>query len=269
MLIGIMSVVIVLLPRNKKNGEYSGKRISITSFDGKKMVGYLKESEKVENKWVILVHSYRSDHTYMNPYAEMYLREGYHVIQPDNRAHGQSEGYYIGMGYLDQYDILMWIHYITAIDPNAEIVLHGVSMGASAIMMLSGNDNVPENVVAIIADCGYKSARDYLTWKLNYRLHLPSFPIIPIMNISFKLAAGYYLNDASAINQVSHSRIPIFFIHGSDDTTVPVKDANDLYSAAGCRKDIYIVHGAGHGEAFIFDSDLYREKVFEFIKSAR
>ena len=107
----------------------------------------------------------------MNPYARAYQEQGYNTLQPDNRAHGQSEGNYIGMGYLDQYDVLSWIGYILEKDSEAEIVLHGVSMGAATLMMLSGQENIPDNVKVIIEDCGYTSAKDYLTWKLKRRFH--------------------------------------------------------------------------------------------------
>ena len=263
--IGVISVIYVIVPRREVSGHYSGKKISIEATDGIKLTAYEKGTDAVGHKWALLIHSYRSDHTFMNPYAEGYLEAGFHVIQPDNRAHGESEGMFIGMGYLDQYDILCWISYIIDKDPDAEIVLHGVSMGAAALMMLSGQEELPENIVAIIEDCGYKSARDYLTWKLEQKIKIPEFPIIPIANIAFKIAAGYYMYDASAIDSVKNSNIPILFIHGEDDQTVPVRDAYDLFNAAGSKKDIYIVQKAGHGESLGKDGARYWEKVFNFI----
>ena len=263
--IGAISVVYVIVPRREVSGHYSGKRISIKAADGIKLIAYEKGTDASGHKWALLIHSYRSDHTFMNPYAEGYLEAGFHVIQPDNRAHGESEGMFIGMGYLDQYDILCWIDYIIDMDPDAEIVLHGVSMGAAGLMMLSGQENLPGNIVAIIEDCGYKSAKDYLAWKLNQKLGLPAFPIIPITNVAFKIAAGYYMYDASAIDNVKNSNIPTLFVHGEDDQTVPVRDAYELYNAASSKKDIYIVQKAGHGESIEKDKARYWEEVFGFI----
>ena len=263
--IGVISVVYVIVPRRVVSRHYSGKKINIEATDGIKLTAYEKGTDAVGHKWALLIHSYRSDHTFMNPYAEGYLEAGFHVIQPDNRAHGESEGMFIGMGYLDQYDILCWISYIIDKDPDAEIVLHGVSMGAAALMMLSGQEELPENIVAIIEDCGYKSARDYLTWKLEQKINIPAFPIIPIANIAFKIAAGYYMYDASAIDNVKTSNIPILFIHGEDDQTVPVRDAYDLFNAAASKKEIYIVQKAGHGESLGKDGARYWEIVFNFI----
>ena len=268
-LIGAIIVKIVIVPGKRDIGVYSGEQIKAMSTDGIVLVAYKKAPAVLNHKWVILIHSYRSNHTFMNPYAERYLEEGYIVIQPDNRAHGESEGKYIGMGYLDQKDIQCWIRYIVEQDPEAEIVLHGVSMGASALMMLSDNANLPDNIVAVIEDCGYTSAKDYLSWKLKHKLHISAFPFIPIANLAFRITAGYYLYSASAINSVKKSKLPILFIHGKDDETVPVEDAYRLYRAANCRKGLMIVDNAGHGEALMVAKEKYWTEVYRFIGEQR
>ncbi len=262
--IGIFSVRYVLVP--KRLEQSSEKDISITADDGIKLVASEYIASENTHQWAILVHSYRTSRSFMEPYAKKYQEKGYNTLSPDNRAHGASDGKYIGMGYLDQYDILQWIEYILDKDQEAEIVLHGVSMGGAALMMLSGQENLPENVKAIVEDCGYTSAKDYLTWKLKQRFGLPSFPIIPIANIAFKAAAGYYMEDASALEGVKNSDTPILFIHGTEDTTVPVKEVYRLYDAAVCQKEFYIVEGARHGEALWMEESEYWKRVFGFIE---
>lgn len=46
-------------------------------------------------------------------------------------AHGNSEGQYIGMGWLDRKDMLKWIDYVISLDKNAQIALYGESMGGA------------------------------------------------------------------------------------------------------------------------------------------
>ena len=264
-IIGCFSVKYILINDNVSTIQgYTME--SILSDDGIKLYANINRSDS--NKWVILVHSYRTDHKFMNQYAVEYQKKEYNTVQPDNRAHGQSEGKYIGMGYLDQYDILCWVRYILDIDPDAEIVLHGVSMGGATLMMLSGQPNLPGNIKCIIEDCGYTSATKYLTWKLKQRFHLPAFPIISIANVAFKISAGYYMDDASSIDGVKKSTVPILFIHGSEDTTVLVEEVYKLYEAASCKKELYIVNGAGHGEALSQDESAYWDHVFSFIHNA-
>lgn len=75
-------------------------------------------------------------------------------------------------------------------------------MGAATALMVSANEDLPNNVIAVISDSSYVSAKSYLTWKLKQTYSLPSFPIIPLANIGFKLFAGYYMTDASALEAV-------------------------------------------------------------------
>ncbi|MBQ4259131.1 MAG: alpha/beta hydrolase [Lachnospiraceae bacterium] len=262
--IGYVSVRYILFSDHSPS-EKPDADVKIISSDGIKL--YATETIVSDgHKWAIFVHSYRTSRSFTDPYAREYQLRGYNTLQPDNRAHGISEGKYIGMGYLDQFDILCWINYIIERDPDAEVVLHGVSMGGSTLMILSGQEQIPENVTVIIEDCGYSSAREYLTLKLRQRFSLPSFPIIPIANVSFKVMAGYWMDDASAMEGVMNSNIPTLFIHGTDDETVSVEDAYRLYYAATCPKQLYVVEGAGHGEALMQDETMYWDKVFGFIE---
>ena len=231
----------------------------IISSDGVKLKA-VQSADQDSHKWVILVHGYRSDHSMMNEFARVYKERGYNTLQPDNRAHGSSGGDYIGMGYNDSSDILKWIGYITELDPYAEITLHGISMGAVALLILSDNALVPENVKVIVADSGYASALDYVRTKLK------DIRVIPeIMSRFADIKAGYSLKEASSLDHVKHSRIPILFIHGRKDATVPVEDAYSLYEAAACTKELYICDDAGHGESAFVDSEGYWNKVFSFI----
>ena len=84
---------------------------------------------------------------------------GHERIAPDLRACGDSEGNFVGMGWLDRKDVLRWIDYIIQRDPDAEIVIHGISMGAATTMMTAGEDT-PDNVKAFVEDCGYTSVWD-------------------------------------------------------------------------------------------------------------
>ena len=231
----------------------------IISRDGVRLKA-VQDADPNSHKWVILVHSYRSDHSMMNEFARIYRDNEYNTLQPDNRAHGSSGGDFIGMGYDDASDILEWIFYIMELDPHAEIILHGISMGAVALMILSDNTLVPENVKVIIADSGYTSAMEYVRYKLK------NIPVIPeLMSWFTEKRAGYSLKEASPLEHVRQSTIPILFIHGKKDLTVPVEHAHSLYEAAGCTKELYICEDAGHGESAFTDTEIYWEKVFSFI----
>lgn len=240
------------------------KEAEITSNDNLKLKGYY--FEKKSDKWVILLHGYRTNHTHNYDYAQKYFENEYNILNPDLRASGNSEGNYVGMGFLEKNDILLWINWIINKNPNAEIILHGMSMGAATTMMVAG-ENTPKQVKLFIEDSGYTSAWDIFSSELKLRFNLPQFPLMYTSNLFSGIMAGYKFSDASAIDAVKKSTKPILFIHGDEDDFVPFEMMNKLYEAkTNGIKDKFISKGAGHTKSVFISFDEYWNKVFEFIK---
>ena len=213
--------------------------------------------------WVLLVHGYKSDNSALMSYGAAYDEKGYNTLLPDNRAHGESEGKYIGMGWLDKEDLKQWISWITEQDSQAEIVVHGVSMGGAATMMLSGEN--PDHVIAYVEDCGYTSVWDIFASELKKRFSLPPFPVLYFSTAVAKAEAGYSFGEASSMDEVKKCQKPMLFIHGGKDDFVPASMVYALFDQAECRKDLYIAEGAGHAESKDYDPSAYWNKVFTFI----
>lgn len=238
--------------------------LSVQSQDGLRLEADLFLQPSPSHRWVLLAHGYESRRENMRSMGSFYAEQGFNVLIPDMRAHGQSEGKYIGMGWLDRKDLLVWIDKILKQDPQAQIVLHGVSMGAAAVMMVSG-EALPPQVKAIVEDCGYTSVWDIFSDELNYLFHLPPFPVLYASDAMARIRAGYGLKEASALKQVKKCTTPMLFIHGSNDTFVRPSMARTLYEAASCEKMLLIIPGAGHGESYLRDPDRYFNTVFGFI----
>lgn len=253
----------------KFQNSVTSQTTSITSNDGLTLDAEYFTQETESSKWVILVHGYRADRSMMYNYAQRYYDAGYQVLIPDLRACGESEGDYVGMGWLDKDDILLWIDWVLdyASDTDTSIVLHGVSMGAATVMMTSGEET-PDEVVAFVEDCGYTSVWDIFSSELNLRFHLPEFPILYGASAAAKLRAGYSFTEASALNQVKNCGKPMLFIHGTADDFVPFEMQDILYEAKpGDNKEKLVAEGAGHGEASALLGDAYWDAVFTFIQT--
>lgn len=259
------NTAVVREQRDKWLADVKQEVVEITSEDGLTLQGDVFAGKEGDHRWLLAVHGYTGQRSDMYNIASYYGLRGYHVLAPDMRSHGRSEGNYIGMGWLDRKDLLLWIDYIISRDPDAQIVLHGVSMGGAAVMMTSGEE-LPPQVKGIVEDCGYTSVWDIFSDELSYLFHLPDFPVLYAASLFSKLRAGYSFGEASALRQVAKSRVPILFIHGSEDSFVHTEMVYKLYDACSAPKDLLVVEGAGHGQSYAKDPQLYFDTVFDFLE---
>lgn len=205
--------------------------IFIKSDDNLKLHATLLRSKSNKN-CVICFHGYTGKG--LNDYgsiAKFYIEQGFNMLIVDERAHGDSEGTYIGFGVLDRYDVVKWVEYaIKRFENDVNIMLHGDSMGATTVLLASGL-NLPKNVKAIVADCGFTSAYDVFSHILKRDYHIPKFPIMNVTEIMTRKKAGYGYNDASTLDAVASTDIPILFVHGDKDDFVPIWMSEKNYEA--------------------------------------
>ena len=241
-----------------------------SSFDGLKLHAtyFPAINDKVKKKRVVICfHGYTSkgmsDFTGLSDY---YFRQGYAMLHPDARSHGSSEGTYIGFGCLDRKDALQWINWvIEKCGQDVEILLHGISMGGATVLMAGGLD-LPSQVKGIVSDCAFTSAKEVFTHVLNSMYHMPAFPIIAGADFVNKRLAGYGMDECNAKREVTKVKVPVLFIHGSNDTFVPCKMCHEIYDCCVTPKKKLIVEGAAHAESYFKDMKAYEQMLDEFTK---
>ncbi|NLO85318.1 MAG: alpha/beta hydrolase [Clostridiales bacterium] len=244
--------------------EKGGTAIQMTSYDNLSLNAYVIKNEEPSDNWVVICHGYTGFAKQMIGSAREFYTRGYNILLPDARGGGDSEGDYIGMGWDERKDITNWIERINADYTAKNVILYGVSMGGATVMMTSGED-LPDNVRAIVEDCGYTSVWDEFSHQLSGIFKLPDFPIMHAASIVTKIRAGYTLGEASAVEQVAKSVTPMLFIHGGEDTFVPTWMLDVVYDAANCEKEKLLIQGAGHGAASSADPELYWSTIDNFL----
>ena len=197
------------------------------------------------NVWVITIHGWTNVKREMSSYAMEFYRRGFNVLIPDLRGHDNSESKYVTMGWLDRLDIVCWINSIVKENPKSKIILHGVSMGGATTMMTTGEE-LPENVVLAIEDCGFSSVHDIFYDQCIRKYHLPPKIIMPAATLVNKVMNGFFFKEASAVNQLKKSKTPTLFIHGSKDLFLLPENLDIVYNACAAPKEKYIVKGAEH-----------------------
>lgn len=246
-------------------GQVKSEDVAITSGDGLFLAGKLFHPETESHKWVVLLHGYSSRKERMFNYARQYVAMGYHALCIDQRAHGQSEGLYSAMGWKEKDDVLCWLSRVIApLDSEAQIVIHGVSMGGATVMMLSGCE-LPENVKVLVEDCGYTSVWDIFARQLKVQYGYDPFPILHSASFVNMLRFGFGYRNASSLMGLENAGVPILFIHGQEDAFVPVEMAREAYDVAPVPKKLVVVEHATHANAVYADWERYWAEVRDFV----
>jgi fermentation-respiration switch protein FrsA (DUF1100 family) len=147
--------------------------------------------------------------------------------------------------------------------PDAKIILCGISMGAATVMMAAGEE-LPENVIGVLADCGYTSNEDIIKKVIRQDVKLPPNISYPFVKLAARLWGGFDLDETSPIEAMKNCQRPIIFIHGEADDFVPCDMSIRNYEACTAPKTILTVPGAGHGLAYLMGRDDYFKTLLAF-----
>ncbi|MBO0587219.1 alpha/beta hydrolase [Sporosarcina sp. E16_8] len=243
------------------------EKLTLTSRDGLKLSGYYLPASKPTDKLVILTHGYLGNAKQMGLFGQHYHSDlDYNIFMPDARGHGKSEGNYYGFGWPDRLDLIDWTQLLVKkLGPDTQVAYHGLSMGAATVLMASGEEELPREVKAIIADSPYESVYQLFAYQMNRMFYLPAFPLLDSTSVLTKIRAGYSFREASALKEVKKTTVPILYIHGESDTFVPTELTKNLYQHTASDAELLIVPNANHGESIALDEDKYKMTVDQFL----
>jgi fermentation-respiration switch protein FrsA (DUF1100 family) len=239
------------------------EEVYINSYDKLRLYGriYLKDERA---PFEIAFHGYRSiaSRDFSGGGYETLLR-GHNLLLVDQRAHGKSDGKTISFGINERRDVISWVNYIAKRYPQNDIILLGISMGASSVLMAS--DMPLLNVKMILADCPY-SAPGEIIRKVVRDLHWPPILIYPIIRLGARIFGKFDLEESSPVTAVKKARIPILIIHGEGDNFVPVSMSRKI-KESNTQITLETFPCATHGLSYVYDRERYVKITNEFIKT--
>ena len=241
------------------------QHITIKNRKGKTLHGMEFRNPSNSNVWVVVLHGWTNVKREMSSYAMEYYNRGFNVLIPDLRGHGNSESKFVTMGWLDRFDVVDWIESIAEENPKAKIIIHGVSMGGATTMMTTG-EKLPENVVLAVEDCGFTGVKYILADRCDRKYHLPSKILMPGVSFMNKIFNGFFLGEASAVNQLKKSKTPTLFLHGDKDDFVLPANLDIVYNACPAPKEKHIIKGAEHALSSHWYHEEYWQVVDEFLE---
>ena len=243
-------------------------KVYMTSRDGLKLCGRLIENPSPRGI-VLMCHGYRSHPLidFAGAVSWMYSH-GMSVFIMDHRASADSEGKYITFGARESEDLADWCRYLEKRFPTLPIVFDGVSMGGFTVLLASGLD-LPDNVKAIIADCGYTSPGDICKKVLKQWFNLPPFPIYYTAMAVVKLKTGLWLPGYDARKALEKNRLPVLFAHGTADDFVPYEmSVENRAHCLHCASEMISAKDAPHGYSFVVAKTEYKEAILRLFEKA-
>lgn len=241
--------------------------IFLPSYDGLRLHGQLLQQPSAKGT-ILLFHGYRSswiiDFSIVLPY---YYSLGYNLLAVDERAHGQSEGVYITFGVHERRDVVTWAQYAAMhFGPDHPLFLGGLSMGATTVLLASALE-LPLSVRGVIADCGFSSPDAIMKSVLHAHVKwLPAGPLLALMDVCTRAFAGFSIREASTLDAVSQTKLPILFLHGTADTFVPCSMSQVAYDACTSEKQLILVDGAKHGYSYLVDRPRVQAALADFLE---
>ena len=245
--------------------DHNAEDVYITSRDGLKLHGFWIPAENPRGT-ILLAHGYRS--TMLVDFGlafAFYHALGMNILVPNQRAHAESEGKFITFGVKESEDMRCWIEYHNETYGMQQMILSGLSMGASTVLYLADQD-LPQNVKCIIADCGFTSPKAILDSVYRSVVHIPSGPSLWAADWFAKLIAGFSLKQKDTRLVLKDAKLPVLMIHGLNDDFVPSYMTQQAFDVCTGEKDLLLVEGAGHGTSFLVDKETYTRKVIAFLE---
>ena len=234
--------------------------LEIISHDNLKLKGVYYPNNS--NITVICSHGYTShaEREWAFP-GLFYLSLGYNVLIPYHRAHGISEGKYISFGALEHLDMIEWTNKINQINPNGKIIFHGLSMGGGVVLDLANKDM--NNVKCLIADAPSWSIEEFLRGVSRRIFKLNADKIADYAIERFKKEFGYDVKDFVSTNLVKNSKYPILLSAGSNEHLEELFE--NLKRINPKDTDVIILSGCNHGNGMYKQTEIYQNKIKEFI----
>ncbi|MFW5779846.1 MAG: alpha/beta hydrolase [Bacillota bacterium] len=239
------------------------KRYYIQSRFGYKLHARLYEAKEPTNKYIVDIHGRSSSSISQLKYLKIFSDMGYNVLFPDQRGSGESGFAFYSYGLYEKYDIISWISRLKRMNPDAEILLFGESMGAATATMVAASD---DRVKALVSYCSFSSIYDILKDHIGekgypkfIKFFIPAFVVVSLFMF------GMRVWHADVTKHMKKITIPTLIIHSYGDKLVPIGHGKKLIKA-NPMAEYLLFENDEHARSFSAHPVEFTKAVQEFLK---
>lgn len=254
-----------------KQGYFPEEYISSLPYEPlnlKSPYGYMINGRIYPNdskRFIIIVHGITMNIYGALKYLPFFYKKGFNVVVFDLRNHGETGGDTTTYGHFEKWDLSTVTDHLYRVYGNEiSVGVHGESMGGTISML---NMAMDKRIRYGIIDCAFSDLPELLLLKLQQDSRLKSKKLIAFVNLFIKIRAGFSIEDVSPLKELPTIHQPILFIHGDQDTYVPMSMTKAMYAFKMDKKYMYIANGGEHATSMAVDPERYNMEITTFLNT--
>lgn len=224
--------------------------VEIRGRDGVRLRGWLFTPIGAHAGSAIVLHGQGSNRAGMLPYVDLLLSAGLTVLAPDARAHGDSGGAIASYGVVEAADVRAWADLLRTRTGGPCVYGLAESMGAGTLLQaLDANGTF----CAVAVESPFASFREVAYDRIGSVFHAGPWlartvlrPVVESGTIYVRTRYGIDLDRANPVGVVARTSVPVLLIHGTADTSIPLRHSLMLAAARPAGTEVWQVAGAGH-----------------------
>ncbi|WGV27505.1 alpha/beta hydrolase [Halotia branconii] len=214
-----------------------------------RMHGWWLKSNQPDAKVLLYLHGNGINIGANLAHANRFYQLGFSVLLFDYRGYGRSESAFPNEMRVYQDAVTAWNYLVQQQQiPPSQIVIYGHSLGGAIGIDLALKH--PE-AAGLIVESSFTSIRDLISYRNLFQI----FPVDLILNQRFE-----------SIKKAPQLKIPVLFIHGTVDSTVPSFMSQKLYAVTPEPKTLILVSGAEHNNTAVVAEMEYLQWIESFVR---
>jgi uncharacterized protein len=206
-------------------------------------------SSNIERKALLYLHGNGENIGSNTGHAVRLQQQGFSVLLIDYRGYGRSGGDFPNETRVYQDADIAWDYLVKERGFCAQkIYLYGHSLGGAIAINLAVKH---PDAAGLIVESTFTSIREVIDYNNKFWM----FPVDLLLTQRFE-----------SIKKVPNLKMPVLFIHGTADSTVPAFMSQKLYQAAKEPKTLLLVKGSEHNNTAEVATAQYLQAVRSFVQ---
>jgi hypothetical protein len=244
--------------------------VELKTSDGAVLRAWFMRPPDANGNVVILLHGVSDNRMGMYGYGKWLLANHYSVLLPDARGHGLSTGL-ATYGLREADDIHRWVDWIETIEHPHCVLGLGESMGAAQLLQSLPHET---RICAVVAESPFATFREVAYARFGRAFSTGPWvgktffhPTVDAGFLYVRLRYGLNMEEASPVQAVEGSKIPILLIHGLSDRNIPNYHSDMIHSHNPEHVVVWKVLAARHTGAHAAAPEEFERRVLDWFST--